>query len=215
MAARTYALDEQAAKEATQGGKRITEAGCYEGRLKFAWEEENEKGTVSVNLVFESDSGQTAGPLAVYTFNGKGEELRGFKTINSIIACMKLKGIRPQPGMVTLWDYDTRAEVQKQKDTFPSLVGPRIGLILTTEDYEKRDGNIGSRLNISAAYNPDTRQMANEVIDNSAAKTLDGYIAWLDKSGKWHKPLANKPQQQSYGGSHQIDEQFQDDDLNF
>ncbi|MFD1304209.1 hypothetical protein, partial [Methylobacterium marchantiae] len=92
--------------------------------------------------------------------------------------------------------------------------GPRIGLILTTEDYEKRDGNIGSRLNISAAYNPDTRQMANEVIDNTAAKALDGYIAWLDKSGKWHKPLANKPQQQSYGGR-QIDEQFQDDDLNF
>ena len=212
--ANTYALDETAAKEASSGGKRITDAGAYEGKLKFAWEEVNDNGTVSVNLIFESDSGQNAGPLAIYTFNGKGDELRGYKTVNAMIACMKLKGIRPQQGSVTLWDYDAKQEVQKTKDVFPGLVGPRIGLILTTEDYEKRDGNIGSRLNISAVYNPDTRQMANEVIDNTAAKALDGYIAWLDKSGKWHKPLANKPQQQSYGGR-QIDEQFQDDDLNF
>lgn len=188
--ARDYQLNEAAAKEANSGGKRITDPGEYIGTFKQAWYEVNDKGTESVNFTFVSEGGQEAGPLALYTHNNKGEELPSYKTFHAILACMKQRGIKAQRGNVTLWDYDAKAEVPKQKDTYPTLAGPRIGLILTSEDYEGRNG-VKQRIVIAAPFNADTRKMAQEVLGNEPATALDGYKAWLDKSNRWHKPLKN------------------------
>ena len=209
---RTYALDETAAKEANTGGKRVTEPGVYVGKFRAAWAEANDKGTESVNLIFETESGQEVGPLALYTHRGDGTELPSYKTLNAIIACLKIKGIRPTPGSVTLWDFDTKAEVVKQKETYPSMVGPRIGLVLTSEDYQNRDGDVKARLVIAAPFVADTRQMANEVLGGMKAESLDKYIGWLDSQKRWHKPL--KGSRPAPSGA-VVDDQFIDDDLLF
>lgn len=188
--ARDYQLDAAAAKEANNGGKRITEPGEYIGTFKQAWYEVNQNGTESVNFTFLTEGGQEAGPLALYTHNGKGEELPSYKTFHAILACMKQRGIKAQRGDVTLWDYDQKAEVVKQKDTYPALAGPRIGLILTSEDYDGRNG-VKQRIVIGAPFNADTRQMAQEVLNNEPATALEGYKAYLDKQHRWHKPLKN------------------------
>jgi hypothetical protein len=132
--ARDYTLDTNAAKEANTGGKRITEPGEYIGTFKQAWYEVNQNGTELVNFTFVCENGQEAGPLALYTHNNKGEELPSFKTFHAILACAKQRGVKAVQGQVTLWDYDKNAEVVKAKDTYPALVGQRIGLVLTTED---------------------------------------------------------------------------------
>lgn len=211
--ARDFTLDATAAKEANTGGKRITEPGAYVGTFKQAWYEKNEKGTESLNFTFVSDGGQEAGPLALYTHNGAGEELPSYKTFHAILACMKQRGIKAQPGKVTLWDYDSKQEVEKPKDTYPALVGPKVGLVLTTEDYDGRNG-VKSRIVIGAPFCPDSRQMADEVLSSKPAEALDKYTAWLDKSGRWHKPLpgnrSSGPQQ-----SVQSADDFADDDIPF
>ena len=186
--ARDYQLNEAAAKEANSGGKRITEPGEYIGTFKQAWYEVNQNGTESVNFTFLTEGGQEAGPLALYTHNGKGEELPSYKTFHAILACMKQRGIKAQRGNVALWDYDTKSEVVKQKDTYPALAGPRIGLVLTSEDYDGRNG-VKQRIVIAAPFNADTRQMAQEVLGSEPATALEGYKAYLTKSDKWHKPL--------------------------
>jgi hypothetical protein len=209
--ARDFALDTQAAKEANTGGKRITEPGAYVGQFKAAWYEVNDKGTEAVMFQFVSDTGQEAGPLALYTHNGAGEELPSYKTFNAILACMKQRGIKAQSGKVSVWDFDKKAEVEKTKDIYPALIGPRVGLVLTTEDYDGRNG-VKARVVISAPFHADTRQMANEVIESKPAEALEKYIGWLDK-GRWHKPL--KGAQSHASSPQQADEQFSDDDLPF
>lgn len=186
---RNFDLNTTAAKEANSGGKRITEPGIYVGTFRAAFYEKNPKGTESVNLLFVSESGQEAGPLALYTHNAAGEELPSYKTLNAILACQKLRAIRAVPGKVTLWDGERQAEVEKAKDTYPAMVGPRIGLVLTGEEYENRNGEIKTRLVIAAPFNPDTRQMADEVLGQSPATALDRYLGWLDSKARWVKPL--------------------------
>lgn len=211
--ARDFTLDTTAAKEANTGGKRITEPGVYVGTFKQAWYEQNDRGTESVNFTFVSDSGQEAGPLALYTHNAAGEELPSYKTFNAILACMKQRGVKAVAGKVTLWDYDSKAEVEKQKDTYPAVVGPKVGLVLTTEDYDGRNG-VKARIVISAPFNAESRQMADEVLSGKPAEALDKFTAWLDKSGRWHKPLAGNRSPGAQSAPPAGDD-FADDDIPF
>lgn len=188
--ARDFKLNSNAAREANSGGKRITEPGAYTGTIKQAWYECNDNGTESVNLTFASDSGQEAGPLALYTHNGKGEELPSFKTFNAILACLRLRSVEAKPGKVTLWDGS--AEVQRQKDVYPAMIGKRIGLVLQGEEYVNRDGDTKMRLLIAAPYCAETRRMAAEVLDTSEPKALDRYLTWFEahkvKAGRGNRP---------------------------
>lgn len=209
--ARDFNLDTNAAKEANNGGKRITDVGVYVGTFRAAWYEKNDKGTESVQLIFVSDAGQEAGPLALYTHNGAGDELPSNKMLHAILASMKVRGVKAQPGKVTLWDYDTKSEVEKTKETYPAMMGPTIGLVLTDEEYRNRNGDVKTRLQIGMAFNSETRQSAAEVLGSETATALDNYTAYLDKTGRWHKPIngSHAPSQAANAPT------FDDDDIPF
>lgn len=187
--ARDFTMNPQAAKESNSGGKRIDQHGVYRGTFRAAFYEKNDKGTESVNLIFVAESGQEAGPLALYTHNGDGEPLPSFKTFNAVLACMKLRSVKAQPGKVKLWDSASNAEVEKPKDCYPAMIGPRIGLVLTEEEYMNRNGEKRTRLVIAAPFNADSEQMADEVLNSQPAGALDRYTAWLTTKGRWIKPL--------------------------
>jgi hypothetical protein len=218
--ARDYTMNPQAAKESSSGGKRIDQHGVYRGTFRAAFYEVNERGTESVNLIFVTDDGKECGPLAIYTHNGSGQELPGFKTFNAILACMKLRGIKAQPGKVRLWDAASNAEVEKAKDCYPAMVGPRIGLVLTEEEYVNRNGDKRTRIVISAPFNAETGQMADEVLSSQNNGVLDKYTAWLTAKDRWVKPLKNsEPPAQSGGFRGYSDapasSSFPDDDIPF
>jgi hypothetical protein len=178
---RNYELDTAAAKDANSGGKRITEPGLYVGKFRAAWGETNRNGTESVALMFVSDAGQEAGPLQLYTHNGDGEALPSYKMLNAIMACMGVKALALKEGVVRLYDFDRKADVDHHKETYPALVGPKIGLVLQGEEYEANDGKIKTRLVIGAAFEAEHRRMANEVIAKSPEATaLNGYLTWFE-----------------------------------
>lgn len=210
---RDFTLNPTAAKEANAGGKRISEPGVHVGHFRAAWYEKNDKGTESVHFIFVNDAGQEAGPLALYTHKGDGTELPSYRTLNAILACMKLRGIKAQRGPVKLWDAQQQAEVEKQKDTYPALVGPRIGLVLTAEEYVNQKGELKQRLQIGMPFNADTRQTAAEVLNSDPATALDGYVSWLEKANRWVKPLA-KREREPVTLAHSADD-FADDDIPF
>ncbi len=185
---RNFTLDTTAAKEANSGGKRITEPGPYVGKIKAAFHEANRNGTESVNLVFEADNGQEIGPLALYTHKGDGTELPSYKTLHAILACCRLRTMESKPGKVTLYDFDTKADVVKDKDTYPALVSKRIGLVLQGEEYENNAGDVKVRMIIAAPYCAESRRMADEVLTSAPeAKALDKYLVWFE--GHKVKPL--------------------------
>lgn len=218
--ARDFTMNPQAAKESNSGGKRIDQHGVYRGTFRAAFYEKNDKGTESVNLIFVAENGQEAGPLALYTHNGNGEELPSFKTFNAILACMKLRGVKSQPGKVKLWDSASNAEVEKQKDCYPAMIGPRIGLVLTEEEYLNRNGEKRTRIVIAAPFNAETGQMADEVLNSQPSGALDKYTAWLTAKDRWLKPLKSAAHAAPATGARGYSEApagggFPDDDIPF
>lgn len=206
--ARTFEVDRKAAKEANNGGKRITEPGIYSGKFRAAWYEKAEKGTEGVAFFFQNESGQEAGPLVIYTHKANGDELPGYKLVNAIAVCMGGKKIEPRRAKVTFFDYDTKQDVLKEKDVYPALVG-KIGLFLQLEEYTKNNGEQGTRLVINAPFNPDTRLMAVEIVDGiTTPKRIDAYATYFE-TVKVKKEKGRKESSQSQSSPPADD--FEDD----
>lgn len=212
--ARDFTLDAQAAKDANSGGKRIKETGRYNGTIKAAWYECNDRGTESVQFLFESDDGQEAGPLALYTHNGDGKELPSYKTLNAIMTCVKARTLSAKPGPVELYDFDAGGTVQKTKDVYPELTGKPVGLVLQQEEYTNRNGELKERMIILAPFEAGTGRMAAEVLaQKTEAHAIDGIMSWLEKhpvkgAKGARTPAASTPSPQSSST-------FEDDDIPF
>lgn len=213
---RNFDLDTTAAKESNSGGKRINEPGVYTGKFRAAFYEKNEKGTESVNLIFVSDAGQEVGPLSLYTHNFKGEPLPSYKTLNAIMACMRLRKLDSQVGKVLLYDFDQQADVSKDKEIYPALIGPRIGLVLQGEEYENSRGEVKTRMLIGAPFDAESRRMADEVLGQSeVAKALDRYLEWFEKN-KFKASKGSAPARvQKAAQGQPANNDFVDDDIPF
>lgn len=179
--ARAYNLDTQAAKEANTGGKRITETGKYPGTITAAFYEQNQKGTESVNIMFVADDGREVGPLNLYTHNANGEPLSGYKMLNALMTCAKVRALSWKVEPLELYDFDRREVVTKQKEIAVELKGKKIGLILQKELYNKQSGEQGERMLIAAAFEAGTELMAVEILsglkDPIALGSVVAYIA--------------------------------------
>lgn len=191
---RNFDLDTTAAKDANSGGKRITTHGAFVGTFRAAFYEKNERGTESVNLILAADNGQETGLLSLYTHNSDGEPLPSYKMVNAIMACMRLRRIQTQPGKVTLYDFTSAQDVVRDKEIYPALIGPRVGLVLQGEEYAANNGEVKVRMIVVGAFDPASRRTAEEVLSQAQeAKALDRLLAWLDKNPV--RPLRGAPRQ--------------------
>lgn len=196
--ARDYNLDTQAAKEANTGGKRITETGKYAGTITAAFYEQNQRGTESVNIMFASDNGQEVGPISLYTHNGSGEPLAGYKTLNALMTCCKVKQLEWKQSSIDLYDYDQQKVVSKQKECAANLKGAKIGLVLQQEEYQKQSGDVGERMALFAPYEHGTERMAAEILGKQQqATSLGGVMAFLAKNPVRRLKNSNGQAQQS------------------
>lgn len=192
-----YALDQTAAREADSFGSYLTETGKYIGTFTRAEKLiSKNKGTHGIGFTFES-SGQTT-RFDVWTMNAQNEHLSGYKTINAIMACMSLRGIRPVPGQVDRYNWDTQQKETVQAEVFPDLVGKPVGLVLQKTEYEKmRDGHktgeTGWRLELVAPFRAADEFTASEILDRKTKpEKLAAIIAVLSD-----RPLKSRPAQQS------------------
>jgi len=192
-----YALDQTAAREADSFGSYLTETGKYIGTFTRAEKLiSKNKGTHGIGFTFES-AGQTT-RFDVWTMNAQNEHLSGYKTINAIMACMSLRGIRPVPGQVERYNWDTQQKETVQAEVFPELVGKPVGLVLQKTEYEKmRDGHktgeTGWRLELVAPFRAADEFTASEILDRKTKpEKLAAIIAVLSD-----RPLKSRPVQQS------------------
>lgn len=212
--ARDYALDTEAAKKANSGGKRITEAGPYNGTFRAAFYEKNERGTESVSFLFDAENGQEAGPLTVYTHNGKGEPLSGYDALNALMTCMRIRGLKAKSGQVELYDFNSQSMVTKTKELYPDFAGKPVGLFLRKEEYTKQSGEIGTRLVIAGSFDPKTLQMAGEILGKSeSANAWEHMRSWLEANPVKHQK-GSKPASSTPVTGHSADD-FADDDIPF
>lgn len=178
-----YQLDVQAARNADTAGATIKEIGKYVGEFVQAKDVVTKKGGRGIEFIFKSQSGQKAN-LAIYTTGANGERYQGYDALMAIMTCLQLRGIKPAPGKVTRYDFDTKKEVVEDGTVFPDLHKP-IGVLLETEDYEKKDLSIGTRMVLKNVFQPSTELTASEILDK---KTQPGMLAKMVE-GLRHRPL--------------------------
>ena len=194
-----YTLDAQAARHADTAGATIKEIGKYVGEFIQAKDVVTKKGGRGIEFIFKSQGGQKAN-LAIYTTGANGDRYQGYDALMAIMTCLQLRGIKPAPGKVTRYDFDAKKEVVEDGTVFPDLHKP-IGVLLETEDYEKKDGSIGTRMVLKNVFQPSTELTASEILDK---KTLPELLTKMVE-GLRHRPLkgARQPaprQDDGFGG---------------
>lgn len=189
-----YQLDAQAARESDNFGSYLSDTGKYKGKFTRAEKlVSKNKGTHGVGLTFESDGKQTT-RFDLWTMRPDGTQLMGFKALQALMTVMRLRGIKPAPGTVDRYNYDTKATDKVQAEVFPELVGPAVGLVLRNTEYEKmRDGVLtgetGWRLELVAPFSAEDEFTASEILDRKTSPTkLASLMATLAD-----RPLKNRP----------------------
>lgn len=198
-----YTLDTQEARKADTQGNQIKEIGKYVGAITQAEDITAKTGTKGVALSFTSNAGQKT-KVSIYTMKSDGTKIGGFSMLNAIMTCLQLRGIKPQVGTVTRYDYDTKADVKEQGSVFPDLCKP-IGILLETEDFAKQDGGIGTRMVLRGVFQANTELTASEILDRKTApEALPKMVAALR-----HHPLkaARATAERVHGGP-MPDDQF-------
>lgn len=179
-----YSLDTQAAKKADQRGGFIKEIGAYVGVFTRAEEVTAQTGTKGVAFTFKSDDGQQC-DFTLYTVMPDDTELRGYAQINALMACLSLRSIEPRTGKVRRWDSQSKQEYEDSATLFPDLMGKEIGVMLETRDYERRDGQTGTAIELAAFFRAADQFMASEIL--SRATEPAQYVKVL--AGLRHRPL--------------------------
>lgn len=194
-----YTLDTQAARHADTAGATIKELGKYVGEFIQAKDVVTKKGGSGIEFIFKSQGGQKAN-LAIYTTGANGDLYHGYDTLMAIMTCLQLRSIKPAPGKVTRYDFEAKKEVVEDGTVFPDLHKP-IGVLLETEDYEKKDGSIGTRMVLKNVFQPSTELTASEILDKKTQPELLTKMV----EGLRHRPLkvARQPaprQDDGFGG---------------
>lgn len=196
MNTRTYALNADHAKQGDSNGGRITETGQYIGKFTRAEAVTSKKGTEGVEFSFESDDGQSADYLTLWTYNTDGKELFGLKFLNAIMTCMKVKAMTPKKATVEKWDASVSQRAPVEATVFPELMDKPIGLLLQREQYLKNDGGIGEKMGIAGMFESTTLFTASEILDKAktpeklAKKALSLKDKLIDATQKARVPAA-------------------------
>ena len=159
-------LDTKAAKAADNIASSISETGKYVGAITRAEALKSTQGTTGLGLSFKSDNGQTADYLDIYTHKADGTELMGAKTVNAILACLKLRGAKQGQITCEKWDKNAGSRERVTVGGYPDLMGKRLGLLLQQELSTRQDnGKEVTRMTIFGVFSADTELTASEVLD--------------------------------------------------
>jgi hypothetical protein len=206
-----YSLNPNEAKEGSgRISNRIDEKGAYVGTFTKAKAFKNANGTSGVEFEFVTSTDKKEARLTIYTHNGKGEALHGFKQLQAIMAVLKLRDISTQVVNIEEWDHAAGQKVRRDAELFPMLMGKPIGVVIVMEPYQGAKG-IGSQPIFHAPYDPATSQLAIEILERKPAESLKKMLAGL-KDRPMRIPAAKPAAQGSgYSAPDQNDQSFLDD----
>jgi hypothetical protein len=185
-----YNIDQNAARQGDERGGRITDIGRYVGKFTRAEHVISDaKKTTGVEFAFESDDKQSA-TFTVWTINGKGEQIFGFKQLQAIMTVLKCRSLATTVKVVKKWDRNSQGIVNVEAEVFADLMDKPVGVLFETEDYEKYEngqpsGKVGTKLVFAGVFDPKTNLTASEILDKKVQpQKLEQNIRTLR-----HRPL--------------------------
>lgn len=162
----SYDLDTSSAKAADNINTSIRESGKYIGTITRAEALLSDKGTRGLGLSFKSKDGASADYLDIYTHKKNGEELMGVKTVNALLACLQMRGIKDGTIKCEKWDNTSKKRETVEVNGYPDLMGKEIGFLLQkTLETNNRTGADVERLSIFGVFSAKTELTASEILD--------------------------------------------------
>ena len=205
-----YTLDTAAAKQADDHSKFIRETGKYKGKFTKAEALTASSGTTGVAFSFVSDSGQEAN-FSIYVQKSNGEKLPAYKTLNSIMACLRLRNVSaPVQCKTKKYDFKQKKEIEYEAPLLLDLMNKQIGVVLQNCEYEKEvdrrpTGEYGWKIELQGAFESSSELTASEILEGKTTpEKLSAIIANLSD-----RPLKNKKQHSS--NDQQVPAHFDDD----
>lgn len=183
-----YSLNTNTARQADDYSGRIAEIGRYTGTFTRAEHVLSKKGTQGIDFAFETKDKQSA-TFSIWTYSASGEELYGFRQLQALMVCLRVKQLVPVTSTVKKWDYQTKNLQTVQAEVFKELMNKPIGVLFETEEYERQDGSLGTKVVAAGFFDAQSELMASEIIDQKVQpEKLAKRVASLK-----HRPLRNAP----------------------
>lgn len=210
MTAPAFNLDPNSAKKGSGSAGGIDETGEYTGNITLAMHIEADSGASGIQFSFESDTGQKSNYINVYTHGKDGNPIFGLDTVNALMTCLKLRGIKPEKRDVEIRDFQSGQSKKESCDVYPELMNKPVGLILRKEWYVNTGGEDKFRMALFAPFEASTGKLAVEVLDDRPAEGKDKIVSSLKDKGapRQQKPTGGAQQRSSEPGP--IDD-FDDD----
>jgi len=193
-----YSLDAKQARQADQHSATIKEAGKYIGTITRAEAIKSQNGVTGMGISFASDDGASANYLDQWTHRENGEALFSLKTVNAILAVLKLREVKEGEIVFEKYDKDSGQRVKVKAKGYPDIQGKRIGFLLRqTLETNNKTGADREGVEIYGVFQADTELTASEVLDKATkpeklSKMLDALIA-RPVNDRRKKPGAAKP----------------------
>lgn len=205
------------ADQAKQGSglssSRIDEKGKYKGKITLAKAYTTQSKAQFVEINFQDD-GKRIAKISICTHGKNGEPTYGFKQVQAIMACVKVKEINTEKRTVEEYDFDSKQKVKVEVDAIPELCGKNIGLALYRIDETANNGKNYFKMEIAAPFNYDTEQTAKELLESLPCGGLTKIVLKMkDKDNRSAPVEFQSPAYQSEQS--RPDELLLDDDIPF
>lgn len=205
-----YSLNTTAARQADERSGRINEIGKFVGIFSRAEDVTSKKETRGIDFAFETPDRQSAN-FTLWTFNKEGAELYGFKQLQSLMTCLRIKDMAPKTAMVRKWDRTSEGMIDVEGMVFDALMNKPIGILFETEDYPKNDGSTGTKVVPAYFFDARTELTASEILDK---KVTPAQLAKLVLTLR-HRPLRGKQAAPAATNAAPAGGGFDDDDIPF
>ena len=152
MSAPQFTLNAAEAKAGSGGSSRIDTTGKYKGKIKFAKYWESDGGAKFTTINFEEDSGQTTS-IRICTHSKAGDPTYGYKQVQAIMACLKVRNLTPEKHMVDDYDFDASQVQSMERTIFNEMTGAKIGFALYRHDQTNNNSKDIFTMDIAAPFN--------------------------------------------------------------
>lgn len=183
-----YSLNTTAARQADERSGRIAEIGKYVGIFTRAEDIASPKGTRGIDFAFETHDKQSAN-FTLWTYNKENKEIYGFKQLQALMACLRVRDMAPKKAVVRKWDRHSQGMVDIDGMIFDALMNKPIGILFETEEYQKFENNVptdvGTKVVPAYFFDAQSEMTASEILDK---KVQPVQLAKLVQTLR-HRPL--------------------------
>lgn len=181
----TYKLNADTAKQGDKGSTQyIDTTGEYTGIFTVAKQITARSGTDGIEFTFQSDDGQVARYLTIYTTKADGTEVFGMGMLHALMTCLKVREIKSETITVEEWDNNARVKVPVDIENFTALCNKHVGVLLQKEYYTANTGDTKSKMTIAGFFDAASRLTATEILEKvKEPKSLDVKLRGLKDKG--------------------------------